>query len=165
MRGLVGCNRGTTRRHRVDCIGCNRHAREWPAAGVRVRGGGGCVPGPNERVPLSGGRSTPGVSWDRGQVPHRRAHRLTLVFLTVRGVLKHGRLLCRFLCRFVCPSKQIDLLKIDAVKSEWDILQGISDTDWARVRIGAGGAGRGTGMGMGQGGGAGPVGLALKQTR
>eukprot|EP00198_Chlamydomonas_reinhardtii_P003225 XP_001692561.1 predicted protein [Chlamydomonas reinhardtii] len=30
--------------------------------------------------------------------------------------------------------QQIDLLKIDAVKSEWDILQGISDTDWARVR-------------------------------
>ncbi|KAG2434597.1 hypothetical protein HXX76_007492 [Chlamydomonas incerta] len=30
--------------------------------------------------------------------------------------------------------EQIDLLKIDAVKSEWDILQGISDADWAKVR-------------------------------
>ncbi|KAG2442125.1 hypothetical protein HYH02_009614 [Chlamydomonas schloesseri] len=30
--------------------------------------------------------------------------------------------------------ERIDLLKIDAVKSEWDILQGIADEDWAKVR-------------------------------
>ncbi|PNH09341.1 31-O-demethyl-FK506 methyltransferase FkbM [Tetrabaena socialis] len=29
---------------------------------------------------------------------------------------------------------QIDLLKIDAVKAEWDILMGITDADWARIR-------------------------------